>query len=204
LDHVIIGRERPGALVGELLAEGRLVNLALAEGHPPSVMDMSFANQALSAIYMRQHAHELANQVYSVPEHLDQEIARMKLTAMGVAIDVLTMNNAAAKLDIRNDGSLNVVADYNQMMGWTNVDGVLKAREVLALTGFPGIASTRIAMVGNATGHKEIYICDADGENLRQVTRDGSISLGASYARSSEIGQGDNHIRNNDLRDIDL
>jgi len=73
-----------------LAGEGRLVNLAAAEGHPASVMDMSFANQALSAIYMREHAAELANEVYSVPEHLDQEIARMKLKAMGVAIDVLT------------------------------------------------------------------------------------------------------------------
>jgi len=73
-----------------LAGEGRLVNLAAAEGHPASVMDMSFANQVLSAIYMREHAAELANEVYSVPEHLDQEIARMKLKAMGVAIDVLT------------------------------------------------------------------------------------------------------------------
>ena len=58
-------------------------------------MDMSFANQALSAVYMREHAAELANQVYSVPEHLDQEIARMKLTAMGVEIDVLTPEQEA-------------------------------------------------------------------------------------------------------------
>jgi adenosylhomocysteinase len=78
-----------------LAGEGRLVNLAAAEGHPASVMDMSFANQALSAVYMREHAAELANQVYSVPEHLDQEIARMKLTAMGVAIDMLTPEQEA-------------------------------------------------------------------------------------------------------------
>ena len=78
-----------------LAGEGRLVNLAAAEGHPASVMDMSFANQALSAIYMREHAAELANQVYSVPEHLDQEIARMKLKAMGVGIDVLTPEQEA-------------------------------------------------------------------------------------------------------------
>lgn len=52
---------------------------------------------------------------------------------------------------------------------------------VLALTGFPGIASTRVALIGNGTGHKELYVCDADGENLRQVTRDGSISIGPSW-----------------------
>ncbi len=73
-----------------LLGEGRLINLAAAEGHPASVMDMSFANQALSAVYMREHAAELTNKVYSVPEEVDQEIARIKLAAMGVQIDTLT------------------------------------------------------------------------------------------------------------------
>ena len=73
-----------------LAGEGRLVNLAAAEGHPASVMDMSFANQALSAVYMREHASELENDVYSVPEDMDKEIARMKLEAMGVQIDTLT------------------------------------------------------------------------------------------------------------------
>jgi len=73
-----------------LLAEGRLVNLSAAEGHPSAVMDMSFANQALCAEYMRQHADELEHTVYDVPEEIDQEIARLKLHAMGVAIDVLT------------------------------------------------------------------------------------------------------------------
>lgn len=73
-----------------LLAEGRLVNLAAAEGHPSAVMDMSFANQALSAEYMLRHAHELERKVYPVPEEIDQEIARLKLQAMGVRIDVLT------------------------------------------------------------------------------------------------------------------
>lgn len=86
LDEYVLNDGRRLYLAGE----GRLVNLAAAEGHPASVMDMSFANQALSAVYMREHAAELANQVYSVPEHLDQEIARMKLKAMGVEIDVLT------------------------------------------------------------------------------------------------------------------
>jgi adenosylhomocysteinase len=73
-----------------LLAEGRLVNLAAAEGHPSAVMDMSFANQALCAEYMRRHADELERTVYAVPEEIDREIARLKLRAMGVEIDVLT------------------------------------------------------------------------------------------------------------------
>jgi adenosylhomocysteinase len=73
-----------------LLAEGRLVNLAAAEGHPSSVMDMSFANQALSAEYMIQNADQLGNQVYEVPEDIDAEIARLKLEAMDIKIDVLT------------------------------------------------------------------------------------------------------------------
>jgi len=73
-----------------LLAEGRLVNLAAAEGHPSAVMDMSFANQALCAEYMLHHADELERTVYTVPEEIDQEIARLKLQAMGVEIDVLT------------------------------------------------------------------------------------------------------------------
>ncbi len=73
-----------------LLAEGRLVNLAAAEGHPSAVMDMSFANQALSAEYILRHADELERTVYDVPEEIDREIARLKLHAMRVEIDVLT------------------------------------------------------------------------------------------------------------------
>jgi len=73
-----------------LLGDGRLINLAAAEGHPASVMDMSFANQALSSEYMVKHSKELKNQVYSVPEHLDQQIAKLKLESMGVLIDKLT------------------------------------------------------------------------------------------------------------------
>jgi adenosylhomocysteinase len=73
-----------------LLAEGRLINLAAAEGHPASVMDMSFANQALSAEYMIKNADKLEKKVYSVPEGIDHEIARLKLDSMGVKIDVLT------------------------------------------------------------------------------------------------------------------
>jgi adenosylhomocysteinase len=73
-----------------LLGEGRLINLAAAEGHPASVMDMSFANQALSAEYMVKNAGNLKNTVYSVPAEIDAEIARMKLYSMGVKIDTLT------------------------------------------------------------------------------------------------------------------
>jgi adenosylhomocysteinase len=73
-----------------LLGEGRLINLAAAEGHPSSVMDMSFANQALAAEYLVKHAKELEKLVYSVPEDIDKEIARLKLASMGVSIDTLT------------------------------------------------------------------------------------------------------------------
>jgi adenosylhomocysteinase len=73
-----------------ILGEGRLINLASAEGHPASVMDMSFANQALAAEYMAKNAAKLEKKVYSVPEEIDNEIARIKLEAMGVKIDVLT------------------------------------------------------------------------------------------------------------------
>lgn len=73
-----------------LLGEGRLINLAAAEGHPASVMDMSFANQALSLEYMIKHHTEMENKVYSVPEAIDRGIAKLKLKAMGVDIDVLT------------------------------------------------------------------------------------------------------------------
>lgn len=77
-----------------LLGEGRLINLAAAEGHPSAVMDMSFANQALCAEYMVQHADELENTVYGVPQIIDKEIARLKLKAMGIEIDVLTPEQA--------------------------------------------------------------------------------------------------------------
>ena len=73
-----------------LLAEGRLINLAAAEGHPASVMDLSFANQALSLEYIMQHASELDDQVYTIPEEIDREIARLKLETMGIRIDSLT------------------------------------------------------------------------------------------------------------------
>lgn len=73
-----------------LLGEGRLINLAAAEGHPASVMDMSFANQALSAEYMLKHHDDLGNKVYRVPQDIDSDIARLKLRSMGVRIDALT------------------------------------------------------------------------------------------------------------------
>ena len=73
-----------------ILGEGRLINLAAAEGHPASVMDMSFANQALSLEYMAKNYEKLEKKVYSVPEDIDKEIARLKLEAMGIHIDTLT------------------------------------------------------------------------------------------------------------------
>ncbi len=73
-----------------LLGEGRLINLAAAEGHPPSVMDMSFANQALAVEYMMKNADRLENKVYSVPAEIDKQIARLKLDAMGIKLDTLT------------------------------------------------------------------------------------------------------------------
>ncbi|MDA8168799.1 MAG: adenosylhomocysteinase [Nitrospiraceae bacterium] len=73
-----------------LLGEGRLINLAAAEGHPSQVMDMSFANQALSAEYMAKNHRKLENRVYPVPRDIDENIARLKLAGMGIAIDKLT------------------------------------------------------------------------------------------------------------------
>lgn len=73
-----------------LLAEGRLINLAAAEGHPATVMDMSFANQALSVLYLNKKGKSLQNEVYGVPEKIDNEIARLKLKALGIKIDRLT------------------------------------------------------------------------------------------------------------------
>jgi adenosylhomocysteinase len=77
-----------------VLGEGRLINLAAAEGHPASVMDMSFANQALAVEYMVSHHGSLKNEVISVPERIDREIAQLKLHAMGYRIDSLTDQQA--------------------------------------------------------------------------------------------------------------
>jgi adenosylhomocysteinase len=82
--------EMPDGRRINLLGEGRLINLAAAEGHPASVMDMSFANQALSLEYMVKNGGELAQKVYGVPEEIDREIAKLKLSAMDVEIDILT------------------------------------------------------------------------------------------------------------------
>ena len=73
-----------------LLAEGRLINLSAAEGHPASVMDMSFANQALCAEYMLKLKKKLAPRVYPVPQEIDREVGRLKLLSMGITIDKLT------------------------------------------------------------------------------------------------------------------
>jgi adenosylhomocysteinase len=78
-----------------VLGEGRLINLAAAEGHPASVMDMSFANQALAAGYLVREGRSLEPRVYRVPEEIDQEIARLKLVSMGIEIDLLTPEQAA-------------------------------------------------------------------------------------------------------------
>jgi adenosylhomocysteinase len=77
-----------------LLGEGRLINLAAAEGHPAIVMDMSFANQALSAEYAVENAAVLERKVYPVPDEIDREIARLKLETMGITIDRLTEDQA--------------------------------------------------------------------------------------------------------------
>jgi adenosylhomocysteinase len=100
LESLSVSKTRPRPSVEEytladgralrLLAEGRLVNLAAAEGHPSAVMDMSFANQVLSAVYLLQHRGQLQNTVYNVPSEVDKEIARLKLSAMNITIDELT------------------------------------------------------------------------------------------------------------------
>ncbi len=105
LEEMAVEKRHPREFVDEyflpdgrsirLLGEGRLVNLAAAEGHPATVMDMSFANQALSAVYMRQNADNLEKKVYAVPHDIDMEIARYKLEAMGVKIDTLTEEQIA-------------------------------------------------------------------------------------------------------------
>jgi adenosylhomocysteinase len=78
-----------------LIAEGRLVNLGAAEGHPAAVMDMSFANQALSAEYVALHHAELEAKVYIVPEAIDAEVARLKLAALGIELEPMTAEQTA-------------------------------------------------------------------------------------------------------------
>jgi len=105
LESLAVGKTRPRTHVEEyeltdgrrirLLAEGRLVNLAAAEGHPAAVMDMSFANQALTVAWLAEHAHELGASVHPVPRPIDQEVARLKLAALGMTIDTLTEEQVA-------------------------------------------------------------------------------------------------------------
>lgn len=105
LEEMAVEKRQPRPFVDEyqlpngrnirLLGEGRLVNLAAAEGHPAAVMDMSFANQALGTVYMYQNGQKLENKVYSIPQEIDKAIARLKLEAMGIKIDVLTPEQEA-------------------------------------------------------------------------------------------------------------
>jgi adenosylhomocysteinase len=105
LEALAVHKHQPRAFVDDfelpdgrrirLLGEGRLVNLAAAEGHPAAVMDMSFANQALCAQYMFAHHATLENKVYPVPTDIDLEIARFKLEAMGIRIDALSAEQTA-------------------------------------------------------------------------------------------------------------
>jgi adenosylhomocysteinase len=100
LEAMAVDKTRPRQSVQEfkladgrrirLLAEGRLVNLAAAEGHPSAVMDMSFANQVLCAVHLVSQRHRLEGRVHDVPAEIDREVARLKLTAMGIGIDTLT------------------------------------------------------------------------------------------------------------------
>ncbi|OYT69367.1 MAG: hypothetical protein CFK49_12355 [Armatimonadetes bacterium JP3_11] len=87
-----------------LLGEGRLINLAAAEGHPAAVMDMSFANQALSVEYIVNNHHQLPKEVFPVPTEIDAQVAQLKLQAMGVQIDTLT-DEQAKYLDSWQEGT---------------------------------------------------------------------------------------------------
>ena len=86
----IEGYYLPDGRVLNLLAEGRLVNLAAGMGHPAEIMDMSFAVQALSVVHLAQHGRELAPGVYNVPNYIDELVAKTKLSAMGLTIDTLS------------------------------------------------------------------------------------------------------------------
>ena len=91
----IVGYELPDGRVLNLLAEGRLVNLASGNGHPAEIMDTSFSVQALALEYLLHHAKELDRQVYEIPQAIDDEIARLKLRGAGLHIDVLTPEQEA-------------------------------------------------------------------------------------------------------------
>ena len=88
--HNIEGYELPNGHIINLLAEGRLVNLAAGDGHPAEIMDLSFAVQALAAKYILEHHAELDNHVYVLPHDIDNEIAKIKLASMGYSIDSLS------------------------------------------------------------------------------------------------------------------
>jgi adenosylhomocysteinase len=100
LNKITVSKEQPRAFVDahklkngktvRVLAEGRLINLSAAEGHPPSVMDMSFANQAMAAAYLAQNYKTLEKKVYPVPTAIDEEVATLKLAAMKINIDTPT------------------------------------------------------------------------------------------------------------------
>jgi adenosylhomocysteinase len=100
LERVASGKRRVREMVDEyrlktgrrvyLLGEGRLINLAAAEGHPAMVMDMSFANQSLSVEFLKKKAKTLKKDVYKVPDFIDKEVAKLKLKSMGIGIDTLT------------------------------------------------------------------------------------------------------------------
>jgi len=104
LEAMAVSKQRPRKSVNEytlpdgrrlcLLAEGRLVNLAAAEGHPSAVMDMSFANQVLCAVYLARLDHKLENGVHNVPAEIDHEVAQLKLAAMNIRIDTLSEEQA--------------------------------------------------------------------------------------------------------------
>jgi len=86
----ITGYVMPDGRTLNLMAEGRLVNIVAGNGHPAEIMDLSFAIQALSALYLAQHGRELAPGLYNVPEEIDREVAMIKLNAMGLGLDTLT------------------------------------------------------------------------------------------------------------------
>lgn len=90
----IMGYVMEDGRILNLLAEGRLVNLASGDGHPAEIMDMSFALQALCARYLLQNQDQLSSRVYAVPEEIDKRVAQMKLSSMGIRIDQLTDEQA--------------------------------------------------------------------------------------------------------------
>ena len=90
-----MGYELPDGRVLNLLAEGRLVNLASGNGHPAEIMDMSFSIQALALEYMKDHGRTLANEVYEIPQSIDDTVSELKLRGIGMEIDRLTPAQAA-------------------------------------------------------------------------------------------------------------